>query len=100
MYYDLLINDRENFYVYGRIDTFSEVISLCEKSLKDYFQTVYVRKVSSYGADCWKYLSKKSCSYSKLYYVDVDTNDLICSKFKEKMKDKICRIASQKNQLI
>ncbi len=94
MYYDLLINDKENFYVYGRIDTFSQAISICEKSLKDYFQTVYIRKVSSYGADNWKYLLKTSCSYSKLRNVDINSNDSISSIFIKKMKEKICRIAN------
>ena len=97
MYYDLLINDRGNFYVYGRVDTFSQAISICEKALEDYFQTVCIRKVSPYGSDCWKYLLKKSCSYSKLRNVDIDTNDLLSCIFRRRIKDKICRIAEVKN---
>ncbi len=95
MYYDLLIfNGSDKWCSYGRIDTFSQVVLIYEKAKKSHFSFAYVRKVSSYGADSWKFSFNKFSSYSKLSSVDFTTNFSLCSKFKENIRNKICRIAN------
>ena len=97
MYYDLLLfNGLDKWRAYGRIDTFSQVVYIYEYAKKSYFSFVFVRRVSSYGADSWKFINNKSSTYSKLNSVNYIKNLSLCSKFKEIIRGKICRIAETK----
>lgn len=97
MYYDLLIKTSDEWHAYGRIDTYSQALHIAKEELKNRLSFAYVRRVASSGADPWKYFLLNTRTYSKLHSVDSSKNTFLCSKFKEIIRNKICRIAEIKN---
>ena len=83
MSYDLLISTfgGNKWYAYEGLDTYSQALYLAKKETKNHLSFVYVRRVSSSGADVWKYFFLNTRTYKKLHYVDSSKNTYLLSKF-------------------